>query len=134
MNATLKARIVVIDDDPFVSSALTRFLRRSGHHCVTADDAPEGMDEVRSSVPDAVVLDIALPGGDGRDVLSALRRDPSLENVVFLVLSGEIDQYRRMQALTAGADEVLEKPFDPHMLERRLVHMVAKKRAAAKAG
>ena len=84
----------------------------------------------RVANPEVIVLDIDLPDGDGRDVIAALRRDPLTANVPVLMISGNVDHYRRMQALEAGAADLLEKPFDSVMLERRLNWMVIKARAA----
>ena len=98
--------------------------------CVSAGSAAEGIEYARVANPEVIVLDIELPDGDGRDVIAALRRDPLTANVPVLMISGNVDHYRRMQALEAGAADLLEKPFDSVMLERRLNWMVIKARAA----
>ena len=125
------ANVLVIDDAPGIRSVLKQALARAGHSCVGAADATEGIECARAARPDVIVLDIELPDGDGRDVMAALRKDPGMADVPVLVISGNIDHYRRMTALEAGADDVVEKPFDSVMLERKLSWMVAKRRAAA---
>jgi DNA-binding response OmpR family regulator len=124
--------VLVIDDDPGIRSVLCRVLQRAGHACVTAAGAAEGLDMASSSRPDLILLDIELPDSDGRDVMGQLRANPMIADVPVIVISGYVDHYVRMQALEAGAQDVVEKPFDPVMLERRLSWVVAKCREAAK--
>ena len=128
---TTAATILVIDDDPLVRSAICRALRAVGHGCVAAADAAQGLEQARETRPDVIVLDIGLPDTDGRDLLYRLRGDPSVSDIPVVVVSGDIDQYRRMQALEAGAEDVVEKPFDAVMLERKLSWLVSKRRMAA---
>ena len=125
------ATVLVIDDDASVRGALKRIFTRAGHACVAAGAAGEGMEYAKAARPDAIVLDIDLPDGDGRDVMAALRSDPETSHVPVLMISGNVDHYRRMAALDAGADDVMEKPFDLGMLERKVEWMVSKKRSAA---
>lgn len=125
------ATILVIDDDPLVRSAICRALRAVGHGCVAAADAAEGLDRARETQPDVIVLDIGLPDADGRDLLARLRVDRSVADIPVVVVSGDVDQYRRMQALEAGAEDVVEKPFDAIMLERKLSWLVSKRRIDA---
>lgn len=129
----LHANVLVIDDDPAVRSAICRVLRRAGHECVTAADAGEGLDRARELRPDVILLDIELPDADGRDVMGSLQSDPSVADIPVIVISGNVDHYRRMQALEAGAEDVVEKPFDAKMLERKLTWVVFKRRSAADA-
>jgi DNA-binding response OmpR family regulator len=128
---TEPVNVLVIDDDPGIRSALCRVLQRAGHACVAAADAAEGLEMARASRPDLILLDIELPDCDGRDVMGQLRMNPMMADVPVIVISGYVDHYVRIQALEAGAQDVVEKPFDPVMLERRLSWVVAKCRAAA---
>jgi two-component system, OmpR family, KDP operon response regulator KdpE len=123
------ATVLVIDDDPCVRGALKRVFTRAGHACLSASAAGEGIEYAKVLRPDAIVLDIDLPDGDGRDVVALLRGDPETSHVPVLIISGNVDHYRRMTALDAGADDVMEKPFDAAMLERKVSWMVSKKRA-----
>ena len=122
--------VLVIDDDPGIRSVLCRVLQRAGHECVTAAGAGEGIDRARESRPDLILLDIDLPDADGRDVMGLFAANPAMAGVPVIVISGYVDHYVRMQALEAGAQDVVEKPFDPVMLERRLSWVVSKARAA----
>lgn len=122
--------VLVIDDEPGIRNVLKRALTRAGHACVGAADAAEGLEYARASRPDVIVLDIDLPDGDGRDVMNALRGDPETSHIPVLVISGNVDHYRRMAALDAGAEDVVEKPFDSVLLERKLTWMVTKAKAA----
>lgn len=123
------ATVLVIDDDPTIRGALKRVFTRAGHSCLSASAAGEGFEFAKALRPDAIVLDIDLPDGDGRDVMTALRGDPETSHVPVLMISGNVDHYRRMAALDAGADDVMEKPFDALILERKVAWMVSKMRA-----
>lgn len=123
------ATVLVIDDDPCIRGALKRVFTRAGHACLSAAAAGEGVEYAKALRPDAIVLDIELPDGDGRDVIAALRGDPETSHVPVLVISGNVDHYRRMAALDAGADDVMEKPFDATILERKVSWMVSKRRS-----
>lgn len=127
--ATEAVNILVIDDDPGIRSVLCRVFKRAGHACVTAAGAAEGLDMAHASRPDVILLDLDLPDSDGRDVIGQLRANPMMADVPVIVISGRVDQYVRMQALEAGAHDVVEKPFDPVLLEHRLSWAVSKYRA-----
>lgn len=121
-------RVLVIDDDPQIRSVLRRVLGRAGHTCLTAAGAAEGLDLAAASRPDLILLDIGLPDADGRDVMDELHANPRTADVPVIVISGHVDQYVRIQALEAGAQDVVEKPFDPVLLEHRVSWMVSKSR------
>jgi DNA-binding response OmpR family regulator len=123
------ATVLVIDDDPCIRGALKRAFSQAGHACLAAGAAGEGMEYARSARPDAIVLDIDLPDGDGRDVVAALKNDPATSHVPVLVISGNVDEYRRLAALDAGAHDVMEKPFEWPLLARKVEWMVSKMRS-----
>lgn len=124
--AQASARILVIDDDPHIRTILRRVLERAGHDCVTAAGAAEGLHLAGASRPDLILLDIGLPDADGRDLMDRLRLNPETADVPVIVISGNVDQYVRIQALEAGAQDVVEKPFDPVLLEHRVSWVVEK--------
>jgi DNA-binding response OmpR family regulator len=70
-----KSKILVIDDEPSIQNVVTAYLRAEGYEYNTADDGPSGLKAFRAFKPDLVVLDIMLPGMDGIEVLSQIRRE-----------------------------------------------------------
>src|SRR4051794_307135 len=90
----------------------------AGYEVAMAADGPEALLQVAAAVPDAVVLDIGLPGLDGLGVCRALRRGGN--RVPFLMLPARDAVADRIDGLDAGADDSLVKPFDVGELEARL--------------
>src|SRR5882757_1630570 len=110
--------VLVVDDDRAVRDALRRVLTLAGYQLQTADGGAEAIELVAASVPDAVVLDVGMPGLDGLEVCRRLRR---LGNrVPILMLTARVEISDRVAGLDAGADDYLVKPFDNDELKARL--------------
>lgn len=110
--------VVLADDEPDVLGAVAPFLERSGLQVITAPDGRLALDEIRRHKPDVCVLDVLMPGADGREVLRTLRREENWVPVLLLTQVGEAVE--RAMALEEGADDYLNKPFDPHELVARI--------------
>jgi two-component system response regulator MprA len=111
-------RILVVEDDRAVREALRRALMLAGYEVQTAEDGEQAIEAVVQNVPDAVVLDIGLPGIDGLEVCRRLRL---LGNrVAILILTARDVVSDRIDGLDAGADDYLVKPFDVDELKARL--------------
>jgi two-component system response regulator MprA len=111
-------RILVVEDDRAVREALRRALTLGGYDVQVAEDGEQALGMVVQTVPDAVVLDIGLPGIDGLEVCRRLRR---LGNrVAILILTARDVVSDRIDGLDAGADDYLVKPFDVGELKARL--------------
>jgi two-component system response regulator MprA len=111
-------RILVVDDDRAVREALRRALTLAGYEAQLAEDGAQAIELVAQALPDAVVLDIGLPGIDGLEVCRRLRR---LGNrVPILMLTAREAIADRIDGLDAGADDYLVKPFDVGELQARL--------------
>jgi two-component system response regulator MprA len=111
-------RILVVEDDRAVREALRRALTLGGYEVQVAEDGEQAIEMVVQGVPDAVVLDIGLPGIDGLEVCRRLRL---LGNrVAILILTARDVVSDRIDGLDAGADDYLVKPFDVEELKARL--------------
>jgi len=116
-----KPTVLVADDEPIVVEVVERYLRREGFRVVTAASADEAWHAALSgsSKPDAIVLDVMLPGGDGIDICRRLRRDHGLATpIVLLTARGE--EADRIAGLDVGADDYVVKPFSPRELVARV--------------
>lgn len=113
-----RATLLLIDDDASITSVLGPFLQRSGFDVVTAADGARGLEAFAAARPDVVVLDVSMPVLDGREVLRRIRADGSWTPVVMLTQVGEAGE--RAMALDEGADDYLNKPFDPVELIARV--------------
>lgn len=122
-NDTGSARplILLVDDDEAIRSGLAPFLERSGFEVVQAGDGQAALDFLEapgSKRPDLVVLDVLMPRLDGRETLRRIRRDDRWLPVILLTQVGE--SFERAAALEEGADDYLNKPFDPQELSARI--------------
>jgi two-component system KDP operon response regulator KdpE len=111
------SRVLVVDDEPQIIRALGIHLRARGWEVVTAGDGIEAIALAEVTQPDVVVLDLGLPDLDGVDVITRLRRRSP---VPVLVLSGRSDSVDKVDALDAGADDYVTKPFGMDELMARL--------------
>jgi two-component system KDP operon response regulator KdpE len=122
------ARVLIIDDEPQIVSAVTRGLSGEGHDVSSALTGEDGLAEVAARLPDLVVLDLGLPDTDGIDVVRRLR---TWSEVPVLILSAAGAEASKVDALDAGADDYLEKPFGLAELRARVRALL--RRATARA-
>ena len=111
------AQILVVEDDERIRSALIRALRERGHAVSSAGTALEGLRLAVDERPDLVVLDLGLPDLDGRELLRMLR---AVSSVPVIVATARDDDHSVVQALDAGADDYVIKPFPAGQLEARI--------------
>ncbi|HEX3622949.1 MAG TPA: response regulator transcription factor [Acidimicrobiales bacterium] len=102
-------QILVVDDEPAVRTALGRALRLGGYEVDAAADGNAALETLSSTAPDAVLLDVLMPGIDGLDVCRTLRRRG--DQVPILMLTARDSVADRVAGLDAGADDYLVKPF-----------------------
>ena len=116
MSATRK--VLVVDDDRAVRDAIDRALRFEGYDVVAAADGQEALDSVAADTPEAIVLDVMMPGVDGLDVCRRLRATG--DDTPVLMLTARHAVADRVAGLDAGADDYLVKPFALEELLARL--------------
>jgi two-component system alkaline phosphatase synthesis response regulator PhoP len=122
--------ILVVDDEPRIVQIARDYLVRAGFRVLTAGDGGSALLTVRSARPDLVVLDLALPDGDGLDVTRSLRRE---SDVPIIMLTARADEADRLVGLELGADDYIVKPFSPKELVAR-VRAVLRRWDGARAG
>jgi two-component system KDP operon response regulator KdpE len=122
-------RILVVDDEPQIHRFLGPALAASGYEPMRAEDAASGLQLAATRSPAAVLLDLGLPDLDGQDVIPRLR---AFTAVPIIVLSARDGETAKVDALDAGADDFVEKPFALAELLARL--RAALRRAAAASG
>ena len=110
-------RILVCDDEPQILRALKVILREAGFEAVPAETAEEALDRAAVHPPDAAILDLVLPDGDGVEVCRQIR---GWSQMPIIVLSAVGEEDRKVEALAAGADDYVTKPFGPRELVARL--------------
>jgi two-component system, OmpR family, KDP operon response regulator KdpE len=118
-------RVLVVDDEPQIVRALKVVLREAGFEAVPAETASEALDLAAVRPPEAAIIDLVLPDGDGVEVTRTLRE---WSEMPILVLSAVGEEEQKVRALEAGADDYITKPFGARELVARL--QAALRRAA----
>jgi len=124
--------ILLADDESAITDNLAPLLRRAGYEVVVASDGRQALDAVRAAAPDLVVLDVMMPVLDGRAVLRTMRAEHRSTPVILLTQVGESSE--RAMALEEGADDYLNKPFDPQELTARIRAVLRRGASAAGGG
>jgi two-component system alkaline phosphatase synthesis response regulator PhoP len=111
------AKILVIDDESSIVNLVTAYLKPEGYELYTASDGESGLKAARVFKPDLIVLDVMLPGMDGIELLTRLRRE---SDVYVIMLTARTEETDRIVGLTVGADDYVTKPFSPRELTARV--------------
>jgi CheY-like chemotaxis protein len=117
--------ILVADDDPDVLRLVERRLARRGYEVRTATDGRAALEEVRRTLPDAVVLDNVMPSMTGAQACAALKADPGTARIPVVLLSAHAAERDIVAGFDSGAEEYLTKPFDIDELDETLQRLVA---------
>jgi DNA-binding response OmpR family regulator len=112
-----KARILVIEDDPYICELIKLYGEKNGYEIKTANDGETGLDAFYEEPPDLVVLDIMMPKMDGYEVCKHIRLDFQTP-IMMLTAKGEI--YDKLKGFELGVDDYLVKPFEPEELLVRI--------------
>lgn len=113
-----KTRVLIVDDDVAITSQMSAFLERSGFTISTALNGKDGLQKAATFLPDLIILDVIMPHLNGREFLRQMRQAGNWTPILLLTQVG--DSAERAMALEEGADDYLNKPFDPHELVARI--------------
>jgi DNA-binding response OmpR family regulator len=116
-------RILVVDDDTFLRMLVS--IELPDCELLEADRAEEAYELARAEQPDAILIDVRLPDGDGIDLLRRLRRTGSLATTPILIITAGHDEALRTEIMRAGADEYLPKPIEGTQLVQRLERLLS---------
>lgn len=110
-------KILVIDDEPSITNLVSAYLKPEGYEVFTAADGNSGLKAARAFKPDLIILDLMLPGIDGIELLSRLRRE---SDVYVIMLTARTEETDKIVGLSVGADDYVTKPFSPRELVARV--------------
>lgn len=120
--------ILAVDDLQENRELVARNLSRSGHIVITAASGEEALRVLEQSDVDVVLLDLLMPGMDGREVLRRIKEHPDWRATPVIVISGNQDMDGIIECIEAGADDYLFKPFNPVLLQARIKAGIERKR------
>ena len=118
MTENIPIKILLVDDEEAISENLSAFLERSGFQVSIATNGDQALKSIQRQPPDIVIMDVLMPVMDGRQALRQLRKEENWIPVILLTQIGEATE--RAMALEEGADDYLNKPFNPHELIARI--------------
>jgi putative two-component system response regulator len=128
MNNPDTTRVLVVDDDPAISTLLERLLTHAGYAVHKAVDAESTFAAVASYNPDVILLDVVFPGSNGYTVCQSLKQDVTTRLTPVVLVTGMTDRESRIRGREAGADDFLTKPIDPQELLARVGSLARLKR------
>jgi len=109
--------VLIVDDDTDIIELVKMYLERDGHVVLTAQNGTQALELARARRPDAIVLDLMLPGIDGGTVCRTLRKESDVPIIMLTALTTEKD---KVTGLDLGADDYITKPFSPKELAARV--------------
>jgi two-component system alkaline phosphatase synthesis response regulator PhoP len=112
-----KTKILIVDDEVAIVNLVAAYLRPEGYEIYTADNGPGALQAARAFKPDLIVLDVMLPGMDGIEVLTRLRRE---SKAYVILLTAKTEETDKIVGLSVGADDYVTKPFSPRELVARI--------------
>jgi len=127
------ALILVIEDEKDISDLITYHLRQSGFSVASALDGPSGLEAAKRKSPHLIILDLMLPGMDGKDICRALKSDPVTRSIPVLMLTAKSEEVDRIVGFELGADDYVTKPFSPRELVLRAKAILRREETAQEA-
>ena len=119
-----KARILLVDDEPGIRTAVQAYLKDEGFDVTTAIDGEDGLQKATQMMPDVVITDVMMPRCDGYELLKKLRSDERLGGTPVIFLTAKGMTLDRTQGYEAGVDDYISKPFNPDELVARVKNVV----------
>ncbi len=115
-----KRKIVIIEDEPDILEVLSYNLRREGFEILTSADGIQGLALVKREHPDLVLLDLMLPGIDGIEICTSIKKNPDTQHTLLIMVTAKGEESDIVLGLGVGADDYISKPFSPKELVARV--------------
>jgi CheY-like chemotaxis protein len=126
-------RILLIEDSDSIRSMIETLMEARGHEVVAVSNGAKGLEEAMSHPPDAILLDLSLPGSfDGYDVCERIRGNASTRHIPIMVISAMADNESKQRAMDKGASAFYTKPFSPLALLKELESLGGKPESVPK--
>lgn len=112
--------ILIIEDEKDIADLVEYHLKQTGFKVLTALDGPSGLEKAKKERPELILLDLMLPGMDGKDICRALKANPLTQSIPILMLTAKAEEVDRVVGFELGADDYVTKPFSPKELVLRV--------------
>jgi len=120
--------VMVIEDEKEIRDLIRYNLERAGYRVAAIADGEEGLTRIFASRPDALVLDLMLPGRNGLEILREVRKEPATQDLPIIVLTARGAEMDRLLGFEHGADDYVTKPFSPRELIARIQSLLRRAR------
>jgi len=112
--------VLLVDDEPDITEFLGYNLKNEGFKVHTANNGKDAIKIAREAIPHVIVLDVMMPGMDGIETCTELRKIPQLKNTLIMFLTARNEDYSQIAGLDAGADDYIAKPIKPKVFVSRI--------------
>lgn len=119
--------ILIIEDEKDIVDLVAYHLKQSGFSVLSALDGPTGLEMAKKSRPHLIILDLMLPGMDGKDICRAIKSNPTTQSTPILMLTAKTEEMDRVIGFELGADDYVTKPFSPRELVLRVKAILRRK-------
>jgi len=127
----MKAKVLVVDDEPDALELIDYNLKGVGYQVFTAANGTRALELAQRHLPDLIILDLMLPEIDGIEVCKILRRNTETQDIPIIMLTAKADEIDRVIGLEVGADDYVTKPFSPRELTLRVKNILRRGKASA---
>jgi len=115
----MKAKIFIVEDEPSIVQLVKYNLEKENFKVLVSNNGEEGLQEIKKTEPDLILLDWMLPDLSGIDICKALRKDTKFKNIPIIMLTARSQEEDKVLGLNVGADDYLPKPFsNPELIAR----------------
>ena len=128
-HAAPRQKIVVVDDDVLIRETMRLALDHAGYFVIAVGEPGRALATVRAEKPDLVIMDLYMPGFDGRELIRSMKSDPETAATPVILFTGSSEPIDVVSGLASGALEYLAKPIDGEVLIAKIEHILKKKAA-----
>jgi DNA-binding response OmpR family regulator len=124
MQKAMSKKILIVDDNEFIVEIMTYILNNKGYDVIALYDGNNVIQQIKTDNPDLVILDMMLPGADGRDICKAIKTDDEIKNLPVIMCTGS-DNIDFNMKQHGSPNDVLCKPFDIDALANMVAYQLA---------
>ena len=121
-----KRKIIIVDDDLLIRETVRLALDHAGYLVTAIGDPARALAAVRAEKPDLVIMDLYMPGFDGRELVRSMKSDPDIASTPVILFTGSTEPIDVVSGLQSGAVEYLAKPIDGEVLLSKIKHIIAR--------